>query len=125
MNPFLSSVSKNSSLLSNSSNTQPTMEEIKDVAILNPLLSGQVLVFNGSVWQNIVPQSLMNDTLWSLLDVSIGSLVNDQVLTCNTSNTKWENSTISESQITNLTTNLSNCEKSQIKVYLIDILDLM
>ena len=64
------------------------MEEIKDVYILNPLLSGQVLVFNGSVWQNIVPQSLMNDTLGSLVHVSIGSLVNDQVLTYNTSNTK-------------------------------------
>ena len=50
MNPFLSSVSKNSSsLLSNGSNTQPTMEQIKDVSILNPLLSGQVLVLNGDV----------------------------------------------------------------------------
>jgi len=34
----------------------PTMEEIKDVSIIQPLLSGQVLVYNGEIWQIIVPQ---------------------------------------------------------------------
>ena len=96
------------------------MEQIRDVSILNPLESGQVLVFNGDVWQNIVPQSLVNDTLGSLLDVIISSLNNSQVLTYNSTSTKWINSNITESQITNLTTDLSNCEKSQTKVYLLD-----
>ena len=87
------------------------MEQIRDVSILNPLESGQVLVFNSDVWQNIVPQSLVNDTLGSLLDVSISSLNNSQVLTYNSTSTKWSNSNINESQVTNLTTDLSNCEK--------------
>ena len=68
-------------------------------------------MFNGDVWQNIVPQSLVNDTLGSLLDVIISSLNNSQVLTYNSTSTKWSNSNINESQVTNLTTDLSNCEK--------------
>ena len=44
---------------SQQSSQNPTMEQIRDVSILNPLESGQVLVFNGDVWQNIVPQSLV------------------------------------------------------------------
>ena len=92
------------------------MEQIRDVSILSPLESGQVLVFNGDVWQHIVPQSLVNDTLGSLLDARISSLNNSQVLTNNSISTKWINSNITESQITNLTSDLSNCEKSQIKV---------
>ena len=96
---------------SSQSSQNPTMEQIRDVSILNPLESGQVLVFNGDVWQNIVPQSLVNDTLGSLLDVSISSLNNAQALTYNSISTKWSNSNINESQITNLTTDLSNCEK--------------
>ena len=47
----------------------------------------------------------------SLLDVNISSLNNSQVLTYNSISTKWINSNITESQITNLTTDLSNCEK--------------
>ena len=56
--------------------TLPTMEQIKDVSIIQPLLSGQVLVFNGEIWQNLVPQNLVNDTMGSLLDVNISSLQN-------------------------------------------------
>ena len=84
-----------SSGTSSQSSQNPTMEQIRDVSILNPLESGQVLVFNGDVWQNIVPQSLVNDTLGSLLDVSISSLNNAQVLTYNSISTKWSNSNIS------------------------------
>ena len=51
---------------SQQSSQNPTMEQIRDVFILNPLESGQDLVFNSDVWQNIVPQSLVNDTLGSL-----------------------------------------------------------
>ena len=54
------------------------MEQIKDVSIIQPLLSGQVLVFNGEIWQNLVPQNLVNDTVGSLLDVNIYSLQNAQ-----------------------------------------------
>ena len=73
---FLTNNSSGQSIfLSNGTSSQssqnPTMEQIRDVSILNPLELGQVLVFNGDVWQNIVPQSLVNDTLGSLLDVSI------------------------------------------------------
>ena len=67
-----------------------------------------------------VPQSLVNDTLGSLLDVSISSLNNSQVLTYNSTSTKWINSNITESQKTNLITDLSNCEKITKKVYLMD-----
>ena len=117
---FLTNNSSGQSIfLSNGTSSQssqnPTMEQIRDVSILNPLESGQVLVFNGDVWQNIVPQSLVNDTLGSLLDVGISSLNNVQVLTYNSISTKWINSNISESQITNLTTYLSNCEKNANK----------
>ena len=42
------------------------MEMVKYVSILSQLLSGQVLVYNGTVWQNIVPQSLVNDNMGSL-----------------------------------------------------------
>ena len=58
----------------------PTMEQIKDVSIIQPLLSGQVLVFIGEIWQNIAPQNLVNDTMGSLLDVNISSLQNAQYL---------------------------------------------
>ena len=81
MNPFLTSISKGGNLVANdASTTTPTMEMIKDVSILSPLLSGQVLAYSGAVWQNIVPQSLVNDTMSSLLDVNISSLQNAQYL---------------------------------------------
>ena len=81
MNPFLTSISNGGNLLSNNaSTTTPTMEIIKHVRILSPLSSGQVLAYNGAVWQNIVPQSLVNDTMGSLLDVNISSLQNVQYL---------------------------------------------
>ena len=69
---------------SNAGLSIPTMEEIKDVSIIQPLLSGQVLVYNGEIWQNIVPQSIVNDTLGALLDVSISNLQNSQFLSYNT-----------------------------------------
>ena len=51
------------------------MEQIKDVSIIQPLLSGQVLVFNGEIWQNLVPQNLLNDTMGSLLEVNISCTI--------------------------------------------------
>ena len=53
----------------------------------------------------------MNDTLGSLLDVSISSLNNAQVLTYNSISTKWSKSNTNEPHITNLTSDLSNCVK--------------
>ena len=110
---FLTNNSSGQSIfLSNGTSSQssqnPTMEQIRDVSILNPLEWGQVLVFNGDVWQNIVPQSLVNDNLGSLLDASISSLNNSQVLTYNSTSTKWSNSNINESHVTNLTNDLNN-----------------
>ena len=87
------------------------MEMIKDVSILSPLLSGQVLVYNGAVWQNIVPQSLVNDTMGSLLDVNISSWQNAQYLSYSSTLQKWLNTNITESNVTNLVNDLAACEK--------------
>ena len=87
------------------------MEMIKDVSILSPLLSGHVLVYNGAVSQNIVPQSLVNDTMGSLLDVNIPSLQNAQYLSCSSILQKWLNTNITESNVTNLVNDLAACEK--------------
>ena len=87
------------------------MEMIKDVSILSPLLRGQVLVYNGAVWQNIVPQSLVNDTMGSLLDVNISSLQNKQYLSYSSTLQKWINTNITESNVTNLVNDLLSCEK--------------
>ena len=85
---------------SNAGLSIPTMEEIKDVSIIQPLLSGQVLVYNGEIWQNIVPQSIVNDTLGALLDVSISDLQNQQFLSYNSTSKMWKNLNISESNVT-------------------------
>ena len=112
MNPFLTSISNGGNLLSNNASTPtPTMEMMKDVSILSPLLSGQVLVYNGAVWQNIVPQSLVNDTMGSLLDVSISSLQNAQYLSYSSTLQKWLNTNITESNVTKLVNYLAACEK--------------
>ena len=58
------------SLAANAGESLPIMEQIKDVSIIQPLLSGQVLFFNGEIRQNLIPQNLANDALGSLLDVS-------------------------------------------------------
>ena len=97
MNPFLTSISNGGNLLSNNTSTAtPTMETIKDVRILSPLLSGQVLVYNGAVWQNIVPQSLVNDPMGSLLDVNISSLQNARYLSYSSTLQKWLNTNTTE-----------------------------
>jgi len=61
---------------------------------------------------NIVPQSIVNDTLGALLDVSISNLQNSQFLSYNTTSKMWNNSNISESNVTNLVSDLLSCEKS-------------
>ena len=95
----------------NAGESLPTMEQIKDVSIVQPLLSGQVLIYNGSIWQNIIPQSVVNDILGSLLDVNISSLQNAQYLSYSSTLQKWINTNISESNVTNLVNDLSLCEK--------------
>ena len=112
MNPFLTSISNGGNLLSNNASTStPTTEMIKDVSILSPLLSGQVLAYSGAVWQNIVPQSLVNDTMGSLLDVNISSLQNAQYLSYSSTLQKWLNTNITESNVKNLVNDLAACEK--------------
>ena len=71
-------------------------------------MSGQVLVYNGAVWQNIVPQSLVNDTMGSLLGVTISSLQNASY---SSTSQKRLNTIITESNVTNLVNDLAACEK--------------
>ena len=100
---------------SNAGESLPTMEQIKDVSIIQPLLSGQALVFNGEIWQNLVPQNLVNDTMGSLLDVNTSSLQNAQYLSYSSTLQKWINTNITESNVTNLVNDLAACEKLLIK----------
>ena len=95
----------------NAAESLQTMEPKKDVSIIQPLLSGQVLVFNGEIWQNLVPQNLVNDTMGSFLDVNISSLKNAQYLSYSSTLQKWIKTNITESNVTNLVNNLSLCEK--------------
>ena len=96
------------------------MEQLRDVRTKN-LIAGQVLVYNGDIWSNIIPQNLVNDTLGSLLDVSISSLQNNQFLSYNSSNQMWVNTNINESNVSNLVNDLASCEKQLIKILLMDI----
>ena len=43
----------------------PAMEQLRDVQTKN-LIAGQVLVYNGDTWANIIPQNLVNATLGSV-----------------------------------------------------------
>ena len=60
MSHFLSGNQNSSNVFltqaSNAGEGLSTMEQIKDVSIIQPLLSGQVLVVNGEIWQNLVPK---------------------------------------------------------------------
>ena len=89
----------------------PTLEQLRDVQAKN-LIGGQVLVYKGDTWSNIIPQNLVNDTLGSLLDVSISSLQNNQFLSYNSTNKMWINININESNVSNLVNDLASCEKT-------------
>ena len=113
-NPFLTqSLGTNNINItsSSSSSSMPTMEQLRDVQTKN-LIAGQVLVYNGDIWSNIIPQNLVNDTLGSLLDVSISSLQNNQFLSYNSTNKMWINTNINESNVSNLVNDLASCEKT-------------
>jgi hypothetical protein len=112
-NPFLTqSLGTNNINItsSSSSSSMPTLEQLRDVQTKN-LIAGQVLVYNGDIWSNIIPQNLVNDTLGSLLDISISSLQNNQFLSYNSTNKMWINTNINESNVTNLVNDLLSCEK--------------
>ena len=103
MSHFLNGNQNSSNVfLAQAASSLPTMEQIKDVSIIQPLLSGQVLVFNGEIRQNLVPQNLVNDTMGSLLNVNISSLQNAQYLSYSSTSQKWINTNITESSVTNL-----------------------
>ena len=89
----------------------PTVEQLRDVLTKN-LIAGQVLVYNGEIWGNIIPQNLVNDTLGSLLDIRISSLQNNQFLSYNSTNKMWINTNINESNVSNLVTDLASCKKN-------------
>ena len=115
MSHFLSGNQNSSNVFltqaANTNESLPTMEQVKDVSIIQPLLSGQVLVFNGEIWQNLVPQNLVNDTLGSLLNINISSLQNAQYLSYSSTLRKWINTSIAESNVPNLVNDLLSCEK--------------
>ena len=71
-----------------------------------------MLVYNGEIWANIIPQNLVNDTVGSLLDISISSLQNNQFLSYNSTNQMWVNTNINESNVSNLVNDLASCEKT-------------
>ena len=113
-NPFLTQSVGTSNInitSSSSSSSMPTMEQLIDVQTKN-LIAGQVLVYKGDIWSNIIPQNLVNDTLGSLLDISISSLQNNQFLSYNSSNQMWVNTNINESNVSNLVNDLASCEKT-------------
>ena len=80
-----------------------------------------MLVYNGDIWSNIIPQNLVNDTLGSLFDISISSLQNNQFLSYNSANKMWINTNINKSNVSNLVNDLASCEKLLIKILLMDI----
>ena len=112
-NPFLTqSLGTNNINItsSSSSSSMPTMEQLRDVQTKN-LIAGQVLVYNGDIWSNIFPQNLVNDTLASLLDVSISSLQNNQFLSYTSTNKMCINTNINVSNVSNLVNDSASCEK--------------
>ena len=94
---------------------------IKYVSIFSPLLSDKVLVYNGAVWQNKIPQGQVNDNVGSLLDVNVYSLQIAQCLSYSSTSQKWINTNITESNVTNLVNDLVSCEKLINKKVLMDI----
>ena len=89
----------------------PTMEQLRDVQTKN-LIAGQVLVYSGDIWSNIIPQNLVNDTLGSLLDISISSSQNNQFLSYNSTNKMWINTNINESNVSSFVNDLASCDKT-------------
>ena len=76
----------------------------------------------GAVRQNTVPQSLINDTMGSLLAVNMSSLQNAQYLSYSSTLQKWINTNITESNVTNLINDLASCEKLTNKKPVMDIM---
>ena len=57
-NPFLTQCLGTNNInitSSSSSSSMPIMEQLRDVHTKN-LIAGQVLVYNGDIWTNIIPQ---------------------------------------------------------------------
>ena len=79
-NPFLTQSLNNQNINVNSSSSLSIkMEQIKDVSVSNSQ-AGRILIYNCSIWQNIIPQSVVSDTIGALLDVNVSSLQNAQYL---------------------------------------------
>ena len=79
-NPFLTQSLNNQNInVTSSSSLSIKMEQIKDVSVPNSQ-AGQVLIYSGSIWQHIIPQSVVNYTIGALLDVNVTSLQNAQYL---------------------------------------------
>jgi len=75
------------------------LTELLDVTITD-IKEGDILQYSNNKWVNIKPSLVISDdtnnlALSALSDVNLTTLSNGQVLTYNTTNSKWTNSTIS------------------------------
>ena len=89
---------------------------MNDVNIATPS-NAQQLTYNSTTqkWQNSTP-STFTTALSALTDCSVSSLANDNILYYNSTNSKWQNKNLQESDTTNLTSDLSSCEKTANKM---------
>ena len=92
-----------------------TLASLNDVNIATPS-NAQQLTYNSTTqkWCNTTP-STFTTALSALTDCSVSSLANDNILYYNSTNSKWQNKNLQESDITNLTSDLSSCEKTANK----------
>ena len=131
--PYISLISGTSSKIKVNSispnvigNIQVPLSSLSDCAISTPT-SAQVLLYNGGSWinanastSNILPIPYLSTDN----DVSLTNLSDKDFLAYNGSTAKWNNKTLldvsniptlPQSKITNLTTDISSCEKTANK----------
>ena len=108
--PGSSSTSKG--LISPTTVANTYLRSLYDVGISN-IQNNQLLAYDSTTqkWVNSTPATV-STALSDLTDCSINSLANDNILYYNSTNSKWENKGLQESDIRNLTTDLSACEKN-------------
>ena len=91
------------------------LSSLNNCSITTPT-NAQQLTYNSTTQksQNSTP-STFTTSLSDLTDCSVSSLVNNNVLYYNSTNSKWQNKALGESDITNLSSDLSACEKTANK----------
>ena len=91
------------------------LSSLNDCSITTPS-NAQQLKYNSTnqKWQNTSPATFTT-ALSALNDCYVSSIVNNNVLYYNSTNSKWQNKALGESDITNLSSDLSACEKTANK----------